>query len=493
MRTAKLMAFCLAMLSVGCSSWDASHAAHVTRLPEDDQFSAALGYYAKGLLLEANEGRTSGASLDAFVNAHHADSDSAPPLGRAVMGFLEAGRIDDALPLLAAHVKRQPHNPEAWIALGHVAELAAKHRVAADAFARATVLHDGSGTDNETVIAEIRNWFLAKDDAKAVRRLRHLVNSAAIDDDDANQTPLKWARYFILTKKAPARALPIIKILIDGADTPNKKAAAETFYGDALLRAGSTNRAIRTYWQALQTAPIHIPAARRIAANFFSRSDTNGVLRLSNRVAAAKDPLGTALVASLAWMFLQQPERATDVLLLGHASARARNTVPPADYYLMLGARLDDSERNELATELFLEALVTHTNAHPIMNHLAYMWAVNNTRLCEAEQWAERALTHDPRNYAYIDTLGWVYYHQGKLSQALTQLLLAARLAPKNDSVIFDHVGDALHALRRPEEAIAFWRQALSVEPDIAGVAHKIEEAIAAIKASKEDSKEDGS
>src|ERR1039457_1974119 len=68
------------------------------------------------------------------------------------------------------------------------------------------------------------------------------------------------------------------------------------------------------------------------------------------------------------------------------------------------------------------------------MNYLGYMLADRAVRLDEACQLIKKALDLDPQNGAYLDSLGWVYYRQGKLNEAeglLVQRSIALARTPR--------------------------------------------------------------
>ena len=97
------------------------------------------------------------------------------------------------------------------------------------------------------------------------------------------------------------------------------------------------------------------------------------------------------------------------------------------------------------------------------------MLADRGERLDEAVDLVERALTIDPDNGSYLDSLGWAYFKQKKIDKAETLLRRAAEQAPGN-SVVQDHYGDVLWANGRRDEAVAAWQRALkgdreSVDP----------------------------
>ena len=119
--------------------------------------------------------------------------------------------------------------------------------------------------------------------------------------------------------------------------------------------------------------------------------------------------------------------------------------------------RTGDLARAETA---FREVLARDPAHAPALNYLGYMFAERGVRLQEALELIERALTVDPNNGAYLDSLGWAYYQLKQFDRARDHLARAAEQLPTN-SVVQDHFGDALAALGRREEAIAAWTRAL--------------------------------
>lgn len=118
----------------------------------------------------------------------------------------------------------------------------------------------------------------------------------------------------------------------------------------------------------------------------------------------------------------------------------------------------DDTDRAEAA---FREVLKRDPRHAPALNYLGYMFAERGVRLDEALSLIERALSIDPGNGAYLDSLGWAYYQLKQFDRAHFHLARAAEQLPSN-SVVQDHLGDALAALGRREEAIAAWTRALA-------------------------------
>ncbi|RLB97443.1 MAG: hypothetical protein DRH76_04855, partial [Deltaproteobacteria bacterium] len=94
------------------------------------------------------------------------------------------------------------------------------------------------------------------------------------------------------------------------------------------------------------------------------------------------------------------------------------------------------------------------------LNYLGYTYAEMGIRLDEAEQLIQQALALKPDDGYITDSLGWVYFKQGRYQEALPVLERASRLAPE-DPVILEHVGDAHRQLGQVTEAVDCYRRAL--------------------------------
>jgi tetratricopeptide (TPR) repeat protein len=124
------------------------------------------------------------------------------------------------------------------------------------------------------------------------------------------------------------------------------------------------------------------------------------------------------------------------------------------------GALLEKRKDYTRAETAFREALTRDPLHAPSLNYLGYMLAERGDRLDEAVSLVERALTIDPGNGSYLDSLGWAYVQQKRFDKAEPLLRQAADQLPGN-SVVQDHFGDLLWAIGRRQEATAAWRRAL--------------------------------
>jgi len=104
--------------------------------------------------------------------------------------------------------------------------------------------------------------------------------------------------------------------------------------------------------------------------------------------------------------------------------------------------RLDQVEESEA---LFQQLVDTEPNDANAANYLGYMWADRDVRLEEALELIARAVSLDPENSAYLDSLGWVHFRLGDLAEAERWLRRAVDLGGNlGDGTIYCHLGEVL-------------------------------------------------
>lgn len=144
--------------------------------------------------------------------------------------------------------------------------------------------------------------------------------------------------------------------------------------------------------------------------------------------------------------------------------ARARFPQETTILY-QLGAAFDRAGRQAESEKVFRDLIARDPLDAASLNYLGYMLAERRTLLDEAVAFVQRALTIEPDNPSFLDSLGWAYVQQGKLDLADPPLTAAAAKLPKN-SVIQDHLGDLRQKQNRHADAIAAWQKALTGDGD---------------------------
>jgi tetratricopeptide (TPR) repeat protein len=174
----------------------------------------------------------------------------------------------------------------------------------------------------------------------------------------------------------------------------------------------------------------------------------------------AREDLDSGLAAAQMYGQMELYPRALEVLL--PMRARWSDNV---NYLFQLGASFERTGRFEEAEVVFQELLEKDPDHAPTQNYLGYMWADRGVRLEEAERLILSAVSQYPRNGAYVDSLGWVYFRMGRYDLAEEHLLDAAELVP-DDATIQEHLGDLFVRKGQLERALDRYDQALKLEPE---------------------------
>lgn len=472
MRSLRLAAGALLVLCAGCGMFPVSPAPHATLLPrEDADFSSSLAHFAHGLILDAELGPAGAeAALGAFRQAAALDATN------ALLTHLLAGRLwsqgdhEAAMEEVRRQIRR--HDSAANHALlASLADAAGQHTLAATHFGKAAERQPDDGREWRALQA--RAWIRAGEDRRALRVLRSLALPRRHADGDF-ALPFMWGRLLLRSAADAPRARPFFDLALQCATTGVQRAVAHEALASAALATGDTNGARRAVQQAVREAPGD-PERILNFVRFELAATGPAVTSAWMRAAAAPRPDAVPLLA-LAHIAGARRDFAAACHYAGAArQALERDGAVPlaAAFYTLHANFLDEAGRKTEAEQMLLEALTEHPDSAMLQNHLAYFWAVENRRLEEAETLVARALAQQPENGAFLDTLGWVYYRQGRYDEALRQLALAIR-SEGDDPAILDHLGDVYLALGRLEEALFFWRRSLRRAPDNASVVEKL-------------------
>ena len=219
---------------------------------------------------------------------------------------------------------------------------------------------------------------------------------------------------------------------------------AEAIAREALARDPKQPRMVRLRAQAL------LKAGKTAEANALLEG------------AVAKEADNREYVVGLADLYAEQKRTADAVRLL----EQARTSFGDDESIAMRIANVYETAGQHDAAEKELRRLMADDPLNAdAMNSLSYMFAERGERLPEAIDLAQRAVKIEPDNPAYLDTLGWALFKQGRTEEAAEPLGKAATTLTGN-SVIQDHHGDLLAKRGQTTAAIAAWERALAGDGD---------------------------
>jgi tetratricopeptide (TPR) repeat protein len=261
--------------------------------------------------------------------------------------------------------------------------------------------------------------------------------------------------------------------------------------GAAYVQTGQFDAAIRNFEEAKKRVPGDATVDAGLAQAHLGAGHFQQAADLA-RDARERHPSDFRLlqIESEALRQAGQMDRAVDVMRQATASRPADPAVPVAFAEILLGGGRPDEAMSVLrdaqarfpkdvaiefeigavlerqkkfvdAEQAFRKVLASDPLHAPALNYLGYMLADRGERLEESLKYIERALTVDPGNAAYLDSLGWAYYKLNKLDQAASNLKKAAD-ERQSDSVVQNHYAQVLFKLGRYPDAIAAWERALA-------------------------------
>jgi len=406
--------------------------------------------------------------------------------------YLTAGEEKRALETLDRAAKMPNDDPTFWARLGRLYGSVILKPDAKPNPEQTARLNDvfekaaAKGQDNAAVLKEVGDYFASTQQIKEA--LPFYLRVLELQPDDANVRE-KLATGFVLTNQR-ARAVETLEAIIQ--EHPEKYQSYELLAqlhddeGRALVRANQTDpanaefkKAAQNYEQSLLINPNHAGTYLRLAELLLVplKQSERAVSVLTEGRRRYPDAPEFAYYLAIA---LRESKKAKDaVIMFEEALNEAQNA--EADFlkprfYVEYGAAAQEAGLYDKAAELFHKAIAMDpANAAEPYNYLGYMWAEQNSHLDEAEDAIKRALQLDPENGAYLDSMAWVEYRQGKYDQALENLKRAIENLPREDAVVFEHLGDVYLKLNRVSQALESWQKAKTLDPSNKDLAAKIE------------------
>lgn len=266
---------------------------------------------------------------------------------------------------------------------------------------------------------------------------------------------------FSLQIERPALAQ---KALLKLDKIPGQRNLAQLLLGRLAAQSNQLNAAIK-HFNSLAPGSDHYAEARILMAAAYAQSDDmTGALQSLDIALAA--PIDTAdkqrLTLAKAGLLQSQGLNQESLTLLTEAATLWPGS---ADIQLQRAMVLLTLNRSTEARDALRQVIKDDPSNATALNALGFTLADENINLNEAEQLVQKALTIEPDNAAYLDSMGWVYYRQGKLNEAAETLQRAFKITP--DPEVGAHWGIVLWHQNKPDEAKAIWQRALGLNPNL--------------------------
>jgi len=453
---------------------------------------------ADSYLLLAEMALESG-QVDEAVHVVQALADAAEePLGLKRLGqaLAEKGDPTRAEALLARAAHLDPGEVETWVSLAGVQEALGKPAVAEESLARAlevdpdnrNALLDagrlalragapgrarayldralGLSGDPDLTLRVAFTWLSAQHAAEACQVLDEARRSGAGDP--------RVSFYAGLLHERGARWEAAVRAYAEVGPASELFRDARLRRATALARAGRPAEAVALLRAALVATPEDLALYPAYAEALEATGKPADGERFLREAAQAR---GAPELAEALALFLERQGRTAEAIALLSREVQGR---PHQESLLFtLAAAYGRAGDHAQGIARMREVLALNPDNASALNFIGYTLTEQDQDLDEAERLLHRALELRPETGAFLDSLGWLFFHRHEYGRAVTTLEHAAALEP-DEPVIAEHLGDAYLGVQRPREALAAYRRALeaartSTDPEAAALRPRVE------------------
>jgi tetratricopeptide (TPR) repeat protein len=438
---------------------DTAHALQVLSSVPDTGRSAKL-YAALGATYEQRKDYKS--AIGAYKHAIELDRDNLDAIRGYAENLLNDGQIDAALDQYKVIADSNPEDAQTYLRISEIYRRQGKYDLALDSLKKAqTMVPDALEVPyNIAVVYEAQGRY-----DEAVKILQDLLKKTEKPDSSYSQSDRN------------NRGIFMERLGMVYRDQENYPAAVEAFrkmipLGDDNAKTGYQDM-IDTYREAKEW-----PQATAVAREAVQKMPDDRDLRmvLDAQMADTADP--DKPLADVRSMLKGTPEDRDVYVRLAIMYSRLKRysdaeealnkaeslSTKPEDKEYVLFLRGDTYEHEKKYAEAEAElkkVIAANPQSAVTLNYLGYMNADRGVELEDSLNQIKLAVSLDPTNGAYLDSLGWAYFKLGKYDLA-EEALNKASLRMGSDPTVQDHLGDLFQKTGRLKQAAAHWERAVA-------------------------------
>jgi tetratricopeptide (TPR) repeat protein len=438
---------------------DTAHALQVLSAVPDSGRSAKL-YAALGATYEQRKDYKS--AINAYKHAIQLDRDNLDAIRGLAENLLNDGQIDAALDQYKVIADANPEDAQTYLRISEIYRRQGKYDQALDSLKKAQAMVPDA-LEVPYNIAVVYQAEARYDEAEKI--LQDLLKKTEKPDSSYSQSDRN------------NRGIFIERLGMVYRDQENYQAAVDTFrkmipLGDDNARTGYQD-IIDTYREAKQW-----PQATAVAKEALQKLPDDRDLRmvLDSQLADTGDP--EKPLADVRSLLKGTPEDREVYIRLAIMYTRLKRW-PEAEEALnkaqQLSTKAEDKEyvdflrgstyerekKYDQAETEFKKVLAANPQSAITLNYLGYMNADRGVELEESLNYIKAAVSLEPTNGAYLDSLGWAYFKLGKYDLS-EETLNKASLHMSSDPTVQDHLGDLYQKTGRLKLAAAHWERALA-------------------------------
>jgi len=437
---------------------DTSRALQVLSSVPDAGRSAKL-YAALGATYEQRKDYKG--AIEAYQHAIQLDRDNLDAIRGLAENYLNDGQIDKALDQYKVIADANPEDAQTYLRISEIYRRQGKYDEALDSLKKAqAMVPDALEVPyNIAVVYEAQGRY---DDA--VKILQDLLKKTEKADNSYSQADRNNRGIFIdrlgmvfRDQENYSAAVEAFRKMIPLGDDNAKSAYQEII--DTYRDAKEWPQATAAAKEAVQKMPDDRELRMVLDAQLADTGDPEkplaDVRSLLNGKADDRDVYLRLAIMYTRLKRWEDAESALNKAELLSTKAEDREYV-----YFLRGSTYEREKKYDLAEAEFKKVLVSNPQSAATLNYLGYMNADRGVDLEESLNLIKQAVTIDPTNGAYLDSLGWAYFKLGKYDLAEDSLNKAS-LRMASDPTVQDHLGDLFQKTGRLKQAAAHWERAV--------------------------------
>ncbi len=130
---------------------------------------------------------------------------------------------------------------------------------------------------------------------------------------------------------------------------------------------------------------------------------------------------------------------------------------------MLKGEALYKQNKIDEAFKLFDKSVDLSPENYIGLNNYAYYLSLAGRDLDKAERMSGKVIERFPNNSTYLDTYAWVMFKKGNYTLAKFYMEAALKNQTEESAVMFEHYGDILFKLNKPEDARQYWEKAYKI------------------------------
>jgi tetratricopeptide (TPR) repeat protein len=216
--------------------------------------------------------------------------------------------------------------------------------------------------------------------------------------------------------------------------------------------------------QAAEAAVKGLPNSRSmkilLAATMADTGDAQKAIKMDESLLTGKPDEDRQVYLALAQMQIRLGHWREANKALNKAEKLAKTNDEKVFAYFLRGSLFERQNRLDAAEAEARKVLALEPDNPVALNYLGYLLANHDKNLAQALAMIQRAVKLDPMNYAYLDSLGWVYFKMGNYTEAEKNLRQACD-RDSTDPTVHDHLGQLYAKTGRLKLAAEQWELSL--------------------------------